>query len=374
MRRPVRAWGAAAVTALLAPLLTAVPAQARETERAAGTCRPALRILGTLPGTAGSDADRVEGLGPGSTAVGTSRGLPVYWTGTRVHRVPLPAGYTGGEVEAVNSGGLMVGSLRKPGGSAAFSYRAGARSVTLLPGGSRATDVNDHGLIVGEGPKAGALTGVEWTGTRVLRRLTLPAGYTLTEVTGINEAGRIVGSGEAVAGDESWTAGLLWPARGNAPAVPLKPYWPAGVPYDFWSPEDIDNSGRIVGTHDYSRLDIQSPVHWLPPYGSEIRPGLLAGRTSGTFEAVSPTTNVSVGTAQDSSFDGPFPPESAPPVQAQIWPGSGPLLALPRLAPDGASEAYAVSDDGRAGGRAADAHGTSRPVIWTCALAQAYQP
>ncbi|MFD5396873.1 hypothetical protein ACFWJW_21975 [Streptomyces sp. NPDC127097] len=62
-----------------------------------------------------------------------------------------------------------------------------------------------------------------------------------------------------------------------------------------------------------------------------------------------------MGTASDSHMVGPFPPETAPPEQAQIWPGTGPLLALPRLSPEGASQAYAVSDDQRVGGSAADA-------------------
>ncbi|MGW7578171.1 hypothetical protein [Streptomyces sp. NPDC054765] len=376
MRRHIRAAVAVVATALLTPLLTASPAPAspaRSTDgaRKPADCRPALQVLGSLPGPGGS---QVKGLGPKALAVGASRGLPVYWTGTRVHRVPLPAGFTGGEVAAVNAKGLMVGSLHHADRTAAFSFRAGARRVTLLPEGAHAADVNDRGLIVGDGLKGGALIGLEWDGARIHRRLAPPAGYSLTSVTALNNAGQIAGSGEAVKGDESWSAGFFWSARSGAAAVPLQPFWPSELPYDYWYPRDIDRAGRIVGTHDYIHLDTRTPAQWLPPYATRNEPGLLGERTSGTFEAISPTTNVSVGTAMDSHMDGPFPPETAPPEQAQIWPGTGPLLALPRLSTKGASQAYAVSDDQRVGGSAADAASTPRAVVWTCALRQAYRP
>ncbi|MDT0459620.1 hypothetical protein RM550_28550 [Streptomyces sp. DSM 41527] len=381
MRRHIRAAVAVVAAAFLTPLLTASPApavsdaSARPADGAGrpADCRPALQVLASLPGSGDS---QVKGLGPKALAVGASRGLPVYWTGTRVHRVPLPAGFTGGEVAAVNAQGLMVGSLNGPGRTAAFSFRSGARTVTLLPEGAHAADVNDRGLIVGDAVKDGdgALIGLEWEGARIHRRLTPPAGYALRSVTAINDAGQIVGSGEAFKDEESWSAGLFWSARRDAAAVPLQRYWPSGVPYDYWYPRDIDRAGRIVGTHDFTRLDTRTPTQWLPPYATESEPGLLGERTSGTFEAISPTTHVSVGTAMDSHMVGPFPPETAPPEQAQIWPGSGPLLALPRLSPEGASQAYAVSDDQRVGGSAADAASTSRAVVWTCALRQAYQP
>lgn len=376
MRRHLRAAVTVVATAFLAPLLTATPAPASPARHADGArppaeCRPALQVLASLPGSGGS---QVRGLGPNALAVGGSRGLPVYWTGTRVHRVPLPAGFTGGEVAAVNAKGLMAGTLQGTGRTAAFSFRAGARTVTLLPEGAHAADVNDRGLIVGDGTKSGAFTGLVWDGTRIVRRLAPPAGYSLTSVTTLNNAGQIAGSGDAFRDDESWSAGLTWPARPGAAPVPLQRYWPGGVSYDYWYPRDIDSAGRIVGTHDYTRVDTLTPTQWLPPYTTETEPGLLGERTSGTFEAISPTTNISVGTALDSHMVGPFPPETAPPLQAQIWPGTGPLLALPRLTPEGDAQAHAISDDQRVGGSAIDATSTTRAVIWTCALRQAYQP
>jgi hypothetical protein len=47
---------------------------------------------------------------------------------------------------------------------------------------------------------------------------------------------------------------------------------------------------------------------------------------------------------------------------------------LPRLADDRAAHAYAASDNGAVGGDATNAAGDVRPVVWTCALSQAYVP
>jgi hypothetical protein len=62
------------------------------------------------------------------------------------------------------------------------------------------------------------------------------------------------------------------------------------------------------------------------------------------------------------------------PALSVLWPGSGPVLALPRLADGMASEAVAVSDDDRAAGSAVNASGQTRAVVWKCATRQAYAP
>jgi hypothetical protein len=269
----------------------------------------------------------------------------------------------------------MVGSLGSaaPGSSVAFSYRPGDRAVRLLPGGSRATGVNDHGHIVGEGRQDGALVGLEWSHGRLRRQLPLAPGYSLTSVTAINNAGLVTGSVYGVEDDLWFDGGAVWPAAATALPTLLDGYYP-GDTYDYWTPAAIDATGRIVGSNWYSRADITTPVAWASPAAAHTGVGLLGDRTSGTFEDISPTTGVAVGTALDSYIVGPWPPDTAPPVQAQIWPGTGPMRALPRLAPDGASSAYAVTDDDRAGGSATDAAGVPRAVVWTCALKQAYLP
>ncbi|MFF8279098.1 hypothetical protein ACF05T_23720 [Streptomyces lateritius] len=365
----------AAGTALAALVLAlAVPAWTPAQAAGPRPCPPSVTVLGTLSATGGGV---VTDLGRGGTAVGGSGGKPVYWRGTRVRAVPLPAGHTGGTVEAVNRHGLMVGTLSGPGrGPTPFSYRAGARAVTLLPGGGYAKDVDDRGRIVGYRHGAdGWATGVEWSGRTIRRELAVPAHVRVEEVTGINNRGQVVGrgygEGEEYAG---YHVALLWSADRSAPARELPPVNP-GDTYSSYAPRDIDDRGRMAGTFSYSRAMESAGLHWAPPYTEAplwiAPPG---GRTSATLEDVSPSGGVAVGTVADSPITGPWPPDTAPPEQAQYWPGAGPALVLPRLAPEGASAAYAVADDDRVGGRAVDAAGRLRPVIWTCASRQAYHP
>jgi hypothetical protein len=210
-------------------------------------------------------------------------------------------------------------------------------------------------------------------GTQIRRRLTAPEGYELRSIDGINNSGRIIGSSQNNGADWEWySKGLTWSSSVNEPPTEIQPYQLVIDAYTYT--KAIDDSGRIVGSYYGSRYDYQSSVEWKPPYTEATYSGQLGGRAATAFTDISPTTNVSVGTARDSFLDGPWPPETAPPMQAQIWDGSGPVKALPRLSPDGYSGANAMADDGRAGGSAVDAEGQPRPVVWTCALQQAYLP
>ncbi|MEV8531616.1 hypothetical protein [Streptomyces sp. NPDC051211] len=366
---------AATAGALIASLALAVPAQAATGGTA---CKPAVKVLKALPGPDPAEPSpwiedtQVNGIGPLGLAVGVSHDKPAYWLGTSVHAVPLPAGYTRGRVEAVNRWGLMVGTIHGPDGWRAFSYRPWTPAVTLLPGGQYANDVNDHGRIVGFRYTGSGAVGLEWAGTTLRRELTVPAGFHLDAVTGINNAGQIVGHGwgDGTPDDPYGpNPGLLWPADPAAAPVQLQP---PGGNYEIYRPKAVDSAGRVVGLYWNSRGMIDTSVQWAAPYTGVTRVPHLAGRTSGGFEDISPTKNISVGIASDSLYE--YPPDEPPPVQAQYWPGSGPMKALPRLAPGGFSAAYAVTDRDQVGGVAVDAKGIERPVIWTCASKQAHTP
>ncbi len=341
------------------------------------SCTPSIQVL---PSVTGPDQTATAVYGLSATAnmsVGASDGVPVYWKGTTVHRVPLPAGYTGGKVNAVNSFGLMVGTISGPTKpAAAFRYWYGATSVVLLPGGSTATDMNDAGHAVGYKTVNGVTTGYEWAPVATVRRtLKLAPGYSLDAVTGINNVGNIVGYGTETndAVGEFHYAALTWGASATAASTELKPI----QSYDTYNEihvNGIDSYNRMVGTDYYSRADELSPLYWTGMSATGTSTGGFGSRTSASLLAISKTTKVAVGTASDSSLTGPFPPDSAPPVQALIWPGQGPLLALPRLSTSGATAGLAVNDDGRAAGSAVDAHGITQAVVWNCALQQATVP
>ncbi|GAA0287305.1 hypothetical protein GCM10010302_27100 [Streptomyces polychromogenes] len=369
--RTRRAASAATAALVLAGIVTAAgPAAA-----ATASCTPRIQVLGSI-GSGGyqvgnPQSEGVLGLGTANLSVGRSGGRAVYWTGTRLHKVPLPETSPSGAVLAVNKGGLMVGAVYGADGYL-FTYRAGDAAVTRLPESdflSADADVNDAGYVVAA-TRTGR--GAVWKDGLKVRELAVPAGSVpntrVDTVTAVNNRGDILGmaredyevpeTGEHMEG----TFPVLWPA-GGGPAKAL-----SRTSNDSYV-QDLDESGRAVG-YDWNGMGYRYlPVTWTPPYaGSTSYPGVLKTHPYGTLEAISPTTGVSVGTAKF------HPDEQTLPDQAQLWPGTGPLLALPRLAANRASTASSAADDGRVGGAAVNAAGTLKPVIWTCATKQAYQP
>ncbi|MGW1775390.1 hypothetical protein [Streptomyces sp. NPDC002104] len=372
----------AAAAGLLAALTLATPAPAAQQE-AAARCTPSLRVLERLPVVSEDPypspwvrRTQVEALAEGrpDLAVGMSQLQPVYWIGTRVHRPPLPEGSGSGKVTDVNRHGLMVGYANTPGGSIAFSYRPGDRSVTVLPGGGIPRSVNDHGVIVGTAwdPVRNLTIGMEWRGGRLLRELEPPAGYRLHWLAGINNAGEIAGTGGAVS--SPGTPGgadraLYWPADRTAAASALAP---GSEPTDPFRASGIDERGRIVGyTLTGAGPDHhEEAVAWNTPGSPPSFPAMVAGARTSTLDGISPRTGVAVGLT---SFpvDPPLPVDR-PTAQAQYLAGSGPMRVLPGLTPSGYTVAFTVSDDDRVGGTALDAQNRPQPVIWTCASRQAY--
>ncbi|MGW5850188.1 hypothetical protein ACWFQ8_19940 [Streptomyces sp. NPDC055254] len=370
----------AAAAAVLAGLVTAAgPAAAAES-----ACTPEIVALPSLTADGSSE---VTGFGPNGLAVGASGGLPVYWTADRtVHAVPVPAGFQSGAVRAVNGKGLMVGTLVSGGpGSAraAFTYRPGAASVQLISGtasaSTAAADVNDAGHVVGV--EAGVAK--EWLDGKVLRELPLPQdahpSTTISSVRAINKRGDIVGTARTEYWDEPndlivvKSFPVVWPA-GGYPTYSL-PIWTEDDRTVGSHATDIDDKGRVVGYEQESYRDVQrrTPAAWKRPYDAlptAVAP--VAGYANATLDSVSPTTNVSVGTAMN------YVEGYANYIHAAYWPGRGPMLALPLPnggGPDWRSEATAVSDDDRVGGWYLNWQtGESKALIWTCAAQQAYVP
>ncbi|MGW7333844.1 hypothetical protein ACWGIU_35630 [Streptomyces sp. NPDC054840] len=364
---------AAAAAIVLAGLITAAgPALAADT-----TCAPKIQVLGSIGDESYvRDMQRSQGvfdLGAGDLAVGVSGYKPVYWTGTAVHRVPLTDQNQTGQVLAVNAHGLMVGVLHVSGGtSPLFTYQAGAAAITVLPdsdGSYPEADINDAGYVVS---RSSGGTGTVWKDGLKVRELPVPSdagpGTRITMVTGINNQGDILGMAtqdyevpETGAHLEG-THPVVWPGDGTAALLPA----PTGNESYV---QDLDASRRIVGYDWAGPWHEYTPVVWEPPLSGPVTsPGGLSSHPYATFEAISPTTNVTVGTAKF------HPDEMTLPDQALLRAGSGPVKALPRLAAGGASMADAVSDADRVGGAAVNTKGRLKPVIWTCATKQAYNP
>ncbi|MBT2470409.1 hypothetical protein J7E97_21670 [Streptomyces sp. ISL-66] len=394
MSRSMSAAGAAIVLAGLvtaagpaaaAPATTSTAAPTAAT--AAAACAPGVVTLPALPGGAPWTTGAVNDLGADGLAVGDSVGLPAYWTADHaVHAVPLPDGFQNGKVTAVNAKGLMVGTVERSSdhARAAFTYRDGDAAVRLLTGAATATthagDVNDAGRVVGM--EAG--TAKEWADGTVVRELPVPAdahpSTKIVSVDGINKRGDVLGTAHTEYDDwendqiVSKTFPVVWPAGGGYPPYSLpvwtETYWTTGT-----QATGIDDKGRVVGfeQENYRDLRRRTPAVWKKPYDAPpTSPGPVAGYEHLTFDAISPTTNVTVGSAVT------FVEGYARYVRAAYWPGTGAPLVLPN--PAGAStdvntEAHAVSDDDRVGGAFRDlATGMNSAVIWTCASKQAYAP
>lgn len=360
-----------ASTALLVAALTCTVGLATQLPAAAATCaHPKIKVLDSLasqPDPSGA----VFALGRGTISAGGSGGVPTYWIGNDPIRVPFPAGYTTGTVTAINKHGLMAGGVHSTatGIDVAFSYRIGAARAKILPGGSYAAEVNDNGDIVGGNVMVNPYTAYVWHGGTVKRQLTVPAQYELIAVSGINNYGTIVGDGaynEPGAANQA-IVGLVWPADPETPAFHLLPYDNSPDTGVTIIPEDIDNNGRIVGQKQDYMVSEAYEMYWDAPYtapGTQLA-GVPGFHSEGYFSGSSPTSGLVAGQAPD-IYHGDNPPGTA-----EIWTGSGPIRALPRLAPNQRSAAYAAADNGKVGGYAADANGTGRPVIWTCAAQQA---
>ncbi|MET9609788.1 hypothetical protein ABZZ17_32785 [Streptomyces sp. NPDC006512] len=378
MKRTTAAAGAAVA---LAGLITAAgPAAA-----APPLCKPDVLRLQALPdGTSGSPfTDRVNALGRGDLAVGTSKQRPVYWQGTRVYRVPLPAGYTTGEVRSVNAKGLMAGTLKQADGGkrVLFTYQKGAASVRLIsapadsPREGKAF-VNDAGRVAGldgEVPR-------EWVDGKPVRTLELPPGTDpqtkITEINGINGRGDVLGSALVHYEVEEWPGfvyrsyPVVWPA-GGGPAQGL----PAVSENDYTRtthPQGIDERGTVVGYESEGWRDVRRDVGhlWKAPYTAAAAAAPdLAGQTELQTSAISPNGKAVVGMAYSwSDFDYPKP------TQAAYWTGSGPVKALPTPTAGTHGEATAVSDDDRVAGSEASWTVPHALLVWTCASRQATVP
>ncbi|MEV6108437.1 hypothetical protein AB0M28_27590 [Streptomyces sp. NPDC051940] len=374
MRRWIRG-----VTGALALAGALVPGGLPAAAAAGGDgCAPELKVLPTTESPSWNDG--VNDFGPDGLAVGRAGNLPAYWTGSQLHRVPVPAtAYLGG-IEAVNGRGLMVGQVNLSGvhGSVPFTYRAGDAAITPIEvpttaQSPTAVDVNDHGEVLLQDLLSTGRSYVVRDG-HLLRTITTPLDLNSTTATALDNAGTVVGDGEAPGGSgfDASSVGMVWPAKDKG-TLTLGPAVPTEFGNARWTVRDIDEHGRVVGgVLRYGERLGHRPAYWDAPYqaAATMVDGPPSHEGHGTFEAISRTTGLVAGTAefQDNAQGIQVP------AQAQAWPGTGAALTLPRLAAAHPSYGLAASDNGSIGGKAEDATGVTHPVIWTCAFQQGALP
>lgn len=228
---------------------------------------------------------------------------------------PMP-GCTGLAVAGINGAGVVVGTAFCPSGQHAVSWDAAGHLTDL--GAGAANDINDAGIIVGEGPD-GAFVFDPTVGHRVL----LPAlpGTSASTARGINDAGQVVG----------------WQDAGDFSPFPVRWDLTTGGVVDlsesldqrWFFPVDINDAGTMVGFASFAADPDDSPSEAvIVPAGSTQVVALGAGAWS-VAEALNESDTV-VGFGGEAN-DQPF----------RWQPDTGPVLL-----DEGAGSASDVNESG----------------------------
>jgi hypothetical protein len=214
-------------------------------------------LAGRAFAVANSANDNGVVVGTGATTAFGSGRLPLVWQNGVVSQLPLPAGETQGDANDVNSAGTAVGSIN-----------AGITQRAAIFTSSGATVITQ----------------------------TTAGGSTFTTAFGINDSGRIVGSGVDPA-NAARNVGMVYDiGAAAATEVGALPGFNGALAFG------ISNSGFVTGS---SMLNQGSglPFRWSPSQGMIAVP-LPTGTTSGSGRGVNSAGFV-VGTAS-SAFAIPF--------------------------------------------------------------------
>ena len=237
-------------------------------------------VLPLSAGATGGDAtsvasDPVTGV---ATIIGGSESFPVKrgsysqprlwrWTGTSWQIVPLEAPFanisgTSSWVKSVNANGQATGAVRPGGGDPQVVFWEADGTATVLEAGG-APGLNAAGTAIasflytngGDGPRyySRSAVGEEWTGPGIL-----PGGC--WDVTGMDDAGRIIARGCPIPGSSRTTGGVFAPPYTSLPALlpGLGDLTEGGVVYG------ISRNGKyIVGTAKTKPTRVA--VRWLNP-------------------------------------------------------------------------------------------------------------
>ena len=193
-----------------------------------------------------------------TTLFGSSR-LPVIWQSGAVSQLPLPAGETIGDANGVNASGVAVGSVNGGSLQRAAIYNGGSATVITQTTSTgcfftTAFGINDSGRIVGSGidPNNAARN------VGMVYDMGSPAAFEVGALPGANGALAFgVGNGGHVVGSSMQNQGsglpFIWSSAGGIVAIPLATGTTSGIA------RAVNSAGWVVGI-DSSAFSI--PFLW----------------------------------------------------------------------------------------------------------------
>lgn len=353
------------VAALAAPpAARAVAGQAQVTgppgpAAAAAPCTPAaLPTLGGGQGNAVAVSSNGLVVGYAEDSGGTPQ--PVLWQSGQVTR--LSTGLVNVSPTGVNSRGEVVGTGVESATLDLVGWHWSGGKTTLLkaPAGTVAmpSAISETGLIVGalasdddgaanptsgEAPERAA----SWASMNAPARI-LPAlaGDVGAHAYGVNKNGIAVGNSQA---SDHFTP-VVWDAGGHVTELP-------GLGGKFGIARAVDDAGVAVGDAVPASGDPEA-VTWDVGH-HPTNHGKAKGRNT---QATGLVHGRAVGQTQVRGADGVDRP------RAVLWDAAGTDTTLPPLSGDpGAGVNAAADSNGVAAGFSSDAHGSRRPMTWTCA-------
>ena len=224
--------------------------------------------------------------------------------------------------------------------------RPEGRTQALPLGGassnSRATGINNHGVVVGYGETSDSMRAFLWSRRGGYVDLGAPPGDKSSKAEAINDAGQVVGSSSGPQGQYAfvWTPGSGFRNLGALSGGQLS------------EARGINNQGHVVGNSD-SRNGSHAFL-WTPDTGMEAL-GTLPNDTSSVAYAINDSGQV-VG-----SSSGPFG------VRAFLWTRSSGMRDLGALPGASYTEAYSIDNSGQVVGISGTSAGT-QAFLWAPGL------
>lgn len=204
------------------------------------------------------------------------------WAGRRPWPLQTASGFVGSQANAINAGGLIVGSAAAPGGTERACLWQHGRMVDLGVAakgyGSQAESANNRGQVVGSASLPAKGGGVAahaflWQHGRIVYLGTIP-GWQDSYAAAINDRGEIVGSIErsALASSAAASRAVLWR---HGRIIDLNRLIRPNSGWVLEEANAINDRGEIVGS---GVSNGEHRAFLLIPLNGRFRPLLLANR------------------------------------------------------------------------------------------------